>query len=216
LRNLYAVLDLRSRARNDEIKAAFRRLAKQYHPDLHPGDRRAEERFKEINEAHAILSDADARARYDARLSQKHSLRRRRWRNAAGTMAASFAVTVTLILTVMVWQQGREVSSLLLPGGRWTQPRATVASQNLDHETAPVEGQRAVVQARTTRTAEPASELPRSSVGGALVDSQSPDLRQGTPIQQDSGSETRLEDPDSPSHKQGIQVGALSAQWRAP
>jgi curved DNA-binding protein CbpA len=203
LRSLYAVLGLRSRAHSDEIKAAFRKLAKQYHPDLHPGDRRAEERFKEINEAHAILSDADARARYDASLSQKGLLRRRRVRKAAWTMATSFSVTVTLILTVMVWlQQGRELSSLFLPGW-WTHPQATVASQYSERETAPVEGQRAVALVGMTRTAETASVLPQSSVNGALVDSLSLDLRQEAPSRQESESGIRLEDPDSPVTSQG-------------
>ncbi len=52
-------------ATEDEIKKAYRKLAKQYHPDLHPGDKQAEAKFKEINEAYEVLSDKDKRARYD-------------------------------------------------------------------------------------------------------------------------------------------------------
>ena len=52
-------------ASDDELKKAYRKLAKQYHPDLHPGDAEAEAKFKEANEAYEILSDKDKRARYD-------------------------------------------------------------------------------------------------------------------------------------------------------
>lgn len=52
-------------ASDDELKKAFRKLAKQYHPDLNPGDKEAEAKFKEVNEAYEVLSDKDKRARYD-------------------------------------------------------------------------------------------------------------------------------------------------------
>src|SRR5262245_11055413 len=120
LRNLYTVLGVQPLAHNSEIKAAFRKLAKEYHPDLRPADERAEARFKEINEAHAILSDADARARYDASLSQERLLRRQGVRNAAGTMAVSFALTVTLISAAILWGQQGNALSLFLAGGQRT------------------------------------------------------------------------------------------------
>lgn len=63
--NPYEVLGVPKNASADEIKSAFRRLARRYHPDLNPGDKESEEKFKEINEAYSILSDADKRARYD-------------------------------------------------------------------------------------------------------------------------------------------------------
>ncbi len=64
-RDYYEVLGLEKGASEDDIKKAFRRGAKQYHPDINPGDKVAEEKFKEINEAYEILSDKDKRARYD-------------------------------------------------------------------------------------------------------------------------------------------------------
>jgi len=64
-RDYYEVLGLNKGASEDEIKKAYRRMAKQYHPDLHPGDKDAEAKFKEVNEAYDVLSDADKKARYD-------------------------------------------------------------------------------------------------------------------------------------------------------
>ena len=64
-RDYYEVLGLQKGASEDEIKKAFRQSAKKYHPDLHPGDKECEEKFKEVNEAYEVLSDSDKRARYD-------------------------------------------------------------------------------------------------------------------------------------------------------
>ena len=64
-RDFYEVLGVARSATGDEIKKAFRKLALQFHPDKNPGDKKAEERFKEINEAYETLSDEKRRARYD-------------------------------------------------------------------------------------------------------------------------------------------------------
>lgn len=61
----YELLGLDRDADASQVKSAYRRLALQYHPDRNPGDREAEEKFKEINEAYAVLSDPDKRSRYD-------------------------------------------------------------------------------------------------------------------------------------------------------
>ncbi len=64
-RDYYEVLGLSKGASEEEIKKAFKSMARKYHPDLHPGDAEAEEKFKEINEAFGVLSDPEKKSRYD-------------------------------------------------------------------------------------------------------------------------------------------------------
>ncbi|MBQ4641532.1 MAG: molecular chaperone DnaJ [Oscillospiraceae bacterium] len=64
-RDYYEVLGVDKSAGDDEIKKAYRKSAMKYHPDRNPGDKEAEEKFKELGEAYEVLSDADKRARYD-------------------------------------------------------------------------------------------------------------------------------------------------------
>ena len=64
-RDYYEVLGLSKGCSEEELKKAYRKLAKKYHPDVNPGDKDAESKFKEINEAYGILSDPEKKARYD-------------------------------------------------------------------------------------------------------------------------------------------------------
>lgn len=67
-KNYYDILGVSKNATQDEIKSAYRKMAKQYHPDFHPNDKAAAEKFKEINEANAVLSDEQKRKQYDFEL----------------------------------------------------------------------------------------------------------------------------------------------------
>lgn len=71
-KDYYKILGLDRKASSDEIKKAYRKLALKYHPDHNPDDNQAEEKFKEINEAHQVLSDDDKRSHYD-RLGSAYS-----------------------------------------------------------------------------------------------------------------------------------------------
>ena len=64
-RDYYEVLGVKKDASAEEIKKAYRKSAMKYHPDRNPGDKTAEEKFKELGEAYEVLSDDDKRARYD-------------------------------------------------------------------------------------------------------------------------------------------------------
>ena len=64
-KDYYKVLGVQRTSTQDEIKKAFRKLARKHHPDVNPGDKKAEERFKEINEAYEVLSDPEKRQKYD-------------------------------------------------------------------------------------------------------------------------------------------------------
>ena len=64
-RDYYEVLGLNKGASESEIKSAFRKMAMKYHPDRNPGDKEAEEKFKEVNEAYGILSDPEKKSKYD-------------------------------------------------------------------------------------------------------------------------------------------------------
>jgi DnaJ-class molecular chaperone len=64
-KDYYQILGVARSASADDVKKSFRKLARKYHPDVNPGDKKAEEKFKEINEAYEVLSDADKRKKYD-------------------------------------------------------------------------------------------------------------------------------------------------------
>lgn len=78
-KDYYAVLGVPPGADEQAIKKAYRKLARQYHPNVNPGDKQAEERFKEINEAYEALSDPKRRRKYD-QLREQYQ----RWRQRGG------------------------------------------------------------------------------------------------------------------------------------
>jgi curved DNA-binding protein len=78
-KDYYKILGIERNLTSDQIKRAYRQLAKKYHPDLHPGDKKAEEKFKEINEAYEVLGDEKKRARYD-QLGESYS----QWQQVGG------------------------------------------------------------------------------------------------------------------------------------
>ncbi|MBC6421067.1 MAG: J domain-containing protein [Hormoscilla sp. SP5CHS1] len=90
-RNYYEILGVPRDASVEEIKKAYRKLARQYHPDLNPGDKEAEERFKDINEAYEVLSDPNRRSQYDrfSRFLQYQKLRPKNGRYGKGSSRLS-------------------------------------------------------------------------------------------------------------------------------
>src|SRR5690348_685467 len=64
-KDYYAILGVKKTASEDEVRKAFRKLARKYHPDVNPGDKKAEEKFKELSEANDVLSDPKKRKIYD-------------------------------------------------------------------------------------------------------------------------------------------------------
>jgi curved DNA-binding protein CbpA len=95
VRNLYKVLGIASTADDLRIKSAFRHRALTTHPDLHPGNDDAEERFRELMQAYAVLRDAKARAAYDEHLARQRSQARRRFVQSAAVMVATFVLTTS-------------------------------------------------------------------------------------------------------------------------
>jgi curved DNA-binding protein len=104
-KDYYKILGVQRSADEKEIKKAFRKLAQQYHPDKNPGDKAAEARFKEINEAYTVLSDADKRSKYDRLGAQWEQYERgggraedfdwSRWSNMGGNGGRSSARNMT-------------------------------------------------------------------------------------------------------------------------
>ena len=65
VKDYYSILGVPRNASEKDIKQAYRKLARKYHPDVNPGDKSAEAKFKEINQAHEVLSDPEKRKKYD-------------------------------------------------------------------------------------------------------------------------------------------------------
>src|SRR5215212_6006043 len=75
-KDYYAALGVSPNARDQEIKQAYRTLARRHHPDVNPGDKAAEDRFKEVNEAYQALSDPERRRKYDEMRQQYEAYQR--------------------------------------------------------------------------------------------------------------------------------------------
>jgi curved DNA-binding protein CbpA len=100
VRNPYKVLGIASTADDQRIKSAFRRRALTTHPDLNPGNDRAEERFRELMEAYQVLRDTRARTAYDAHIARQRSRARRRFMQSAAVMVATFVLTTSSAVLV--------------------------------------------------------------------------------------------------------------------
>ena len=83
--NYYQILGIDEQATENQIKQAYRKLAKQYHPDLHPGDAKAEARFKDIVEAYEILGNREKRKAYDEKQKKASEVRIKKARTQATT-----------------------------------------------------------------------------------------------------------------------------------
>jgi DnaJ-like protein len=155
VRDFYKVLGIASTADDRRIKKAFRRRAKAYHPDLNPGDSRAEERFKELTEAYEVLRSAHARATYDAYRAQRRSAVRRRVVGSAALMAASFVMTLGSAFGALAvynagapirdgWQLPRFVESAVAgvasafgyPANEWTKVTSVALAKTSETEIA--------------------------------------------------------------------------------
>ena len=101
MRDFYKVLGITAAADGSLIKSAFRRRAKAFHPDLHPGDRRAGQRFGELTQAYQVLRNARTRAAYDAFLADGRSQIRQRVAASAVVMIVTFTLTVGSAYAVM-------------------------------------------------------------------------------------------------------------------
>ena len=120
--NFYEVLGLAVGAKPEDVKAAFRKLAKSSHPDINADDSTAEERFKEVNQAYEILSDSQKRAAYDLGLKHKLAASHRRLQNAMAATAGCFVVTLAYALfcpmaDINLWWEGSPLAKLGLPIG---------------------------------------------------------------------------------------------------
>ena len=99
--NFYLILGVEENADTETIKKAYRKLVKECHPDTHPGNRQAEERFKQISEAYAVLSDEEKRKSYDRQGRSHAEPKARRQSCTTGDFQSFFADTDALFKRYM-------------------------------------------------------------------------------------------------------------------
>ena len=105
---LYDILEVPQGASHEQVKVAFRTLARRFHPDVNAGNEAAEQRFKEVSHAYETLVDPGAREAYDrALVCRAAEVRRRRWTFVA-TAAATFALTTSAIGLALWWTLGMQ------------------------------------------------------------------------------------------------------------
>jgi DnaJ-class molecular chaperone len=108
-KDYYSTLGVKKGATQKEIKSAFRKLARKHHPDVNPGDKAAEERFKEINEAHDVLSDTEKRAKYDRygeNWEQAEAFEKARAQYGGGAGGPGYSETFTFDINDLLRRQG--------------------------------------------------------------------------------------------------------------
>ena len=111
-KDFYQVLGVPRDAADKDIRAAYRKLARKYHPDVNPNDRAAEERFKEVTSAYEVLSDADKRRKYDKygdqwmHADQIEEMERQRGRAWAEACFANGGTSVALDTDLVVRRDG--------------------------------------------------------------------------------------------------------------
>src|SRR5271169_6292656 len=104
IKNYYTVLDVSKSASHDDIKIAYRTLALKYHLDRNPGNKKAEEKFKEVAQAHEILSDPQKRSDYDLlySYSQTKSFWEKSFREKVNYLIfGTLELIITLLLTIL-------------------------------------------------------------------------------------------------------------------
>jgi curved DNA-binding protein CbpA len=112
MRTLYQILGLPQGANEQQVKVAFRRLARRFHPDVNAGDQTAEQRFKEVNQAYETLADPATRAVYDRALVCRQVGTRRRLWSLVGTASVTFALTTSTLFLAVWWRTGPHQSVL--------------------------------------------------------------------------------------------------------
>src|SRR5262245_26985821 len=222
MRDPYQVLGVLPGAPDEEVKRAFRRLAKELHPDLHPNDANADRAFRDITRAYQTLSDPRSRVAYEAAFTSHHrSLRRPGLQARAATTIATFALTVCSVSAAVLWQ---DLVEALLPtrsaphdGARAvTSEAVTSASQDSSSRAAPENG--------GTLASENANVLaePSRSVAAALDPSSGGEFATGTLSQKRSADPAPLAstDPAStglpPRPPDDADKGAVAAPTQRP